>query len=118
MLDNVTQILAEAHEVELRLASAGPGSPALAAALADMRAQFAGLIYPGFIAETGAARLPDLVRYLRAIVRRLDKFGGDQARDAERMATVHRVAAEYEAVAPGAAAGRPLAGRRRRDPVA
>ena len=98
VLDNVTQILAEAHEVELRLASAGPGSPPLAAALADMRAQLAGLIYAGFIAETGAARLPDLVRYLRAILRRLDKFGGDQARDAERMATVRRVAAEYEAV--------------------
>ena len=98
VLDNVTQILAEAHEVELRLAGAGPGSPPLAAALADMRAQVAGLIYAGFIAETGAARLPDLVRYLRAILRRLDKFGGDQARDAERMATVRRVAAEYEAV--------------------
>ena len=98
VLDNVTQILAEAHEVELRLASAGPGSPPLAAALADMRAQVAGLIYAGFIAETGAARLPDLVRYLRAILRRLDKLGGDQARDAERMAAVRRVAAEYEAV--------------------
>jgi ATP-dependent helicase HrpA len=97
VLETVTQILAEAHEVELRLASAGPGSPLLATALADMRAQFAGLIYPEFIAEAGAARLPDLVRYLRAILRRLDKLGGDQARDAERMASVRRVAAEYEA---------------------
>jgi ATP-dependent helicase HrpA len=98
VLDNVSQILAEAHEVELRLTSAGPGSPPLAPALADMRAQLAGLIYPGFIAEAGAARLPDLVRYLRAILRRLDKLGGDQARDAERMASVRRVADEYEAV--------------------
>ena len=65
VLERVAQILAEAHDVELRLASASRGSRHCAAALADMRAQFAGLIYPGFIAATGAARLPDLVRYLR-----------------------------------------------------
>jgi ATP-dependent helicase HrpA len=98
VLDSVAQILAEAHEVELRLASSGPGTPALAAALGDMSAQLAGLIYPGFIAETGATRLPDLVRYLRGILRRLDKLGSDQARDAERMATVRRVVADYDAV--------------------
>jgi ATP-dependent helicase HrpA len=98
VVDAVAQILGEAHELSLRLASASPVSPAIAAALDDMRAQLAGLIYPGFIAETGAARLPDLVRYLRAIGRRLDKLGGDQARDAERMAVVHRVAAEYDEV--------------------
>jgi ATP-dependent helicase HrpA len=98
VLDRVAQILAEAHEVELRLVGIGAGGPALAAALADMRAQLTGLIYPGFIAETGAARLPDLVRYLRAMLRRLDKLGGDQARDAERMTTVRRLAAEYELV--------------------
>jgi ATP-dependent helicase HrpA len=93
----VAQTLAEAHDVELRLANATPGGPALAAALDDMRAQFAGLIYPGFIAQTGAARLADLVRYLRGIGRRLDKLGAELARDAERMAAVHRVAAEYQA---------------------
>ena len=70
----------------------------LAPALDDMRAQFAGLIYPGFIAETGSARLPDLVRYLRGMLRRLDKLGGNQARDAERMAVVRRLAADYDAV--------------------
>jgi ATP-dependent helicase HrpA len=98
VLETVAQILAEAHEVGLRLANADGSGHALAVALADMRTQLAGLIYPGFIAETGAARLRDLVRYLRAMLRRLDKLGGDLARDAERMASVHRVAAEYEAV--------------------
>ncbi len=97
ILDLVAQILAEAHGVELRLASASPPVPALTAARSDMRAQLGGLIYPGFISQTGAARLPDLVRYLRAMDRRLDKLGGEQARDAERMAAVHRVAAEYDA---------------------
>ena len=99
VLDAVAQVLTEAHEVEIRLASAGGGVvPALARALDDTRAQFAALIYPGFIAHTGAARLRDLVRYLRAIVRRLDRLGGEQLRDTERMAVVHRVTDEYRAV--------------------
>jgi ATP-dependent helicase HrpA len=111
VLDVVAQVLAEAHEVEIRLASAGGGEePALARALDDMRAQFAGLIYPGFIALTGTSRLRDLVRYLRAIVRRLDKLAGERVRDTERMAVVHRVTAEYQAVLrelPGAARSGP-----------
>jgi len=99
VLDLVAQVLAEAHEVEIRLASASGGEvPALARALDDVRAQFAALIYPGFIAVTGASRLRDLVRYLRGIVRRLDKLAGEQARDAERTAVVQRVTAEYQTV--------------------
>ncbi len=96
VLDLVAQILAEAHEVEIRLASAAHPVPALASALADVRAQFAGLVYAGFVAKAGARRLPDLVRYLRAIVRRLDKLAGEQSRDTERMAVVHRVTADLE----------------------
>jgi ATP-dependent helicase HrpA len=95
VLDAVAQILAEGHEVEIRLTGATP-VPAVAAALADMRAQFGRLIHPGFISEAGVRRLPDLVRYLRGIVRRLEKLAGEQARDAERMAAVHRVTAAYE----------------------
>jgi ATP-dependent helicase HrpA len=98
VLEAVAQILAEAHEVEIRLASAGGGVPALAKSLDDVRVQFAALIYPGFIAETGSSRLPDLIRYLKAIIRRLDKLAGEAAKDAERMAAVHRVTSEYEAV--------------------
>jgi ATP-dependent helicase HrpA len=95
VIEATARVLSEAHEVELRLAAAHV-APVLEPALADMRAQFAALIYPGFIAATGARRLPDLVRYLGAIVRRLDKLAGEQARDAERMAAVHRVARAYQ----------------------
>jgi ATP-dependent helicase HrpA len=96
VVDHVAQILAEAQDAEIRLAHANP-VPALAPALTDMRAQFAALIYPGFISATGMRRLPDLVRYVRGIVRRLDKLAGEQAKDAEKMAAVHRVMADYRA---------------------
>jgi ATP-dependent helicase HrpA len=95
VVESVAQVLSEAQEVSIRLTGAHP-VPALEPALADMRAQFAGLIYSGFIAATGSLRLPDLVRYLRAIVRRLDKLAGEQDRDAGRMAVVHRVAEAYQ----------------------
>ena len=61
------------------------------AAFADLRAQLAGLVHPGFVAETGARRLPDLVRYLRGMSRRLEKMPEALGRDAERMAVVQRV---------------------------
>jgi ATP-dependent helicase HrpA len=95
VVEAVARVLGEAHEVEVRLSGVHV-LPVLEPAIADMRAQFAALLYPGFIAATGARRLPDLVRYLRAIVRRLDKLAGEQVRDAERMAAVHRVASAYQ----------------------
>jgi ATP-dependent helicase HrpA len=93
-VDAAARVLEAAHEAEARLARAA--GPALAAAVADTRAQFGALIYPGFVSETGLARLPDLVRYLRAISRRLDTMGENPGRDAERMAAVHRVTDAYQ----------------------
>jgi ATP-dependent helicase HrpA len=100
----VGRVLAEAHEAEAGL---GRASPALAPAVTDMRAQLAGLIYPGFVADTGSRHLPDLVRYLRAITRRLEKAPEDPGRDADRMTVVHRVTDAYRQVTGElAAAGR------------
>ncbi|MBO0833574.1 MAG: DUF3418 domain-containing protein, partial [Actinobacteria bacterium] len=97
VVEVVARVLGEAHEIEVRLSGARP-VPAVEPALADMRAQLGGLIYPGFIAAAGSRRLPDLVRYLRAILRRLDKIAGEPTRDAERMAAIHRVADAYAAL--------------------
>ena len=91
-LDLTGQVLEAAHEAESRLHSA---SPVLARAAADAQAQFEALIHPGFVSETGLARLPDLARYLRAISRRLDTAAQDPARDAERAAAVARVTDAY-----------------------
>jgi ATP-dependent helicase HrpA len=80
--------LAAAQQAEARLAEST--SPVLAPAATDVRAQLSGLIHAGFVSETGAKRLPDLPRYLRAIVLRLDKAAANPGRDADRMAAVHR----------------------------
>ncbi len=114
VVEDVARILAEAHQVEIALAGPAQPVPALGPAFADLRAQLGRLIYPGFISATGLPRLPDLLRYLRAMVRRLDKLAGEQARDAERMAVVHRVQAAYESLL----AGLPPADRSRPDVVA
>jgi ATP-dependent helicase HrpA len=92
-VDAAGAVLEAAHEAERRLRSTA--SPPLAAAFDDARAQFAGLIYPGFVSQAGLRRLPDLARYLRAITRRLDTVAEDPARDAARMATVRRVTDAY-----------------------
>jgi ATP-dependent RNA helicase HrpA len=94
VVDVAGQALEAAHEAEVRLQRSV--IPALAAALADARGQFAALIYPRFVSETGLRRLPDLVRYLRAISRRLDTAAADPGRDAERMAVVREVTEAYQ----------------------
>jgi ATP-dependent helicase HrpA len=66
------------------------------AAVADLRAQLAALVGPGFIAELGWQRLPDLHRWLRAAERRLEKLPENRERDRRSMAIVHRVQEEYE----------------------
>jgi ATP-dependent helicase HrpA len=92
-VDATGQVLEAAHEADRRLRSTA--SPPLAAAFDDARAQFAALIYPGLVSDTGLRRLPDLARYLRAISRRLDTAAEDPARDTGRMATVRRVTDAY-----------------------
>jgi len=94
VLDVVSRVLEAAHEAEARLRR--DGAPGLTAALADARAQFAALIYPRFVSETGLRRLPDLVRYLQGISRRLDTAAANPGRDGERMAAVHRVTDAYQ----------------------
>jgi ATP-dependent helicase HrpA len=94
VVDVAGQVLEAAHEAEVRLQRTV--IPALAAALADARGQFAALIRPRFVSETGLRRLPDLIRYLRAISRRLDTAAADPGRDAERMAVVREVTEAYQ----------------------
>jgi ATP-dependent helicase HrpA len=88
-------VLASAREVELGLRSTS--SPALLASLTDLRAQLAGLVYPGFVTATGTAKLPDLLRYLQAMQRRLEKLPERFDRDRTLMTGVQAVQEGYAA---------------------
>jgi ATP-dependent helicase HrpA len=67
-------------------------------AMADIDEQVGGLVYDGFIADSGFERLPDIERYLRAVQRRLEKLPRDGARDTQRMRIVRDLTEEYRAL--------------------
>jgi ATP-dependent helicase HrpA len=94
----VRRVLAAAWEVEQRLARTK--NPLLIPALTDMRNQLSGLVFRGFVSAAGYRRLPDLVRYLQGIERRLDKLPENPPRDRERMLTVQEIQKEYAALPP------------------
>jgi ATP-dependent helicase HrpA len=77
------EIAMAANEVESRLERLV--APAVAASADDARAQLARLVRPGFVTASGAARLPDILRYVRGIDRRLEKLPADPLRDQQRM---------------------------------
>ena len=85
----VEKVMAAAQEVEVALgnATAAPLRPVVA----DVRAHLDSLIYPGFVTDTGATQLPQLRRYLRAMLQRLTDAPGNLARDRDRQAQVEVV---------------------------
>jgi len=87
------EVLRAAHSAEVRLGELR--SPVLEPAAEDIRAQLKGLVYPGFLTAAGTSRLPALARYLRAVLRRLDRLADNAGRDAQQMAVVHRVEDAY-----------------------
>jgi ATP-dependent helicase HrpA len=57
----------------------------------DVARQLGRLVYPGFVAATGEARLPDVERYLRGALYRLERLPDHRAADADRMKAVHEL---------------------------
>ncbi|MGI4896877.1 MAG: DUF3418 domain-containing protein, partial [Janthinobacterium lividum] len=87
------RVLRSAADVERRISRTT--SLSLVPSLADIRAQFTSLVHPGFVAQSGVERLPDLLRYLQGIGRRLESMPDNPQRDRVRMAEFARVAEEY-----------------------
>jgi ATP-dependent helicase HrpA len=60
-----------------------------------VREQLRRLVHPGFVSATGAARLPDVERYLRAAARRLERLPNAVAVDRDRMSAIHELERAY-----------------------
>ena len=90
----VEQILTLTHQLNQRLK--GKMDFTMAFALSDMKSQISGLIYQGFVQKSGYARLLDLLRYLQAIDKRMDKLAQDVNRDRAAMLRVEQVQQAYQ----------------------
>ncbi|MEU8520306.1 ATP-dependent RNA helicase HrpA [Streptomyces sp. NPDC048577] len=102
----VQQVLAAWHACERRLK--GANSLALIDNLADVREQLARLMPAGFVTRTGLRRLPDLMRYLVAVDRRLQQMPTGVQRDTTRMRKVHEMQDEYAWLLEQLPQGRPV----------
>ncbi|MGX6448294.1 DUF3418 domain-containing protein, partial [Patulibacter sp. S7RM1-6] len=110
VLEQVVRVLDAERELRARLErfAAGPSDPAFEAAQRDVIAQLERLVRPGFVAETGARRLPDVVRYLQAAAHRLDRLPDARAADTDRMRAIHELEAAFRRRAQAWPTGRPL----------
>ena len=103
VLDVVRKILTVARTVEQRAGDVARFAPE--PSMADVRQQLGCLVYRGFITASGHSRLPDVLRYLRALEHRLEKLLDNPRRDAERTEAIGDIQRRYEdlraAVPPG-----------------
>jgi ATP-dependent helicase HrpA len=102
----VREVLAAWQACVRRLGSLA--SPVLRESVADVREQLGGLVHEGFVTGHGAARLPDLLRYLTAADRRLQQLPHHAERDAARLAKVRQLREAYAGLLAGLPPGRPV----------
>ncbi|MFJ1649649.1 ATP-dependent RNA helicase HrpA [Streptomyces sp. NPDC088258] len=102
----VQQILAAWQACERRLKATN--SLVLVNNVQDVRDQLAALVPAGFVTRTGLRRLPDLMRYLVAVDRRLQQMPTAVQRDTTRMEKVHEMQDEYAWLLEQLPKGRPV----------
>jgi ATP-dependent helicase HrpA len=86
LCDVLRVILELYHQVRARLAEIA--SPVNAEAREDMEQQLAGLVFPGFMQATPARWLQYYPRYLKALLRRVEKLPQNPDRDQQRLVEV------------------------------
>ena len=102
LVGRVGEVLAIAHDVAMRTRALDASS----LAREDLEVQLQGLVHAGFVSETGYERSRHVLRYLRAMQRRLDVLASDPAKDERRMLAVHAVEDAYFAAVDALPAGR------------
>ncbi len=90
----VEQILTTVFAINKRLK--GRVDISLALALSDIKAQLSGLVFKGFVTANSWKRLPDVLRYLHGIDRRLEKLAIDPHRDRTQMGRIENVQQQWQ----------------------
>jgi len=88
-------VLEARREVERRL-DALPAAAPLQEIRLDVARQLGRLVHPACATAAGAARLPDVERWLRAAAARLGRLPDAAGSDRDRMRTIHELEAAYE----------------------
>jgi ATP-dependent helicase HrpA len=88
-------VLEARREVERRL-DALPTAAPLQEIRLDVARQLGRLVHPGCAVAAGAARLPDVERWLRGAAARLDRLPDAAGSDRDRMRTIHELESAYE----------------------
>ena len=102
----VEEILTTAFNINKRLK--GRVDMTMAFALSDIKAQIEGLIFKGFATECGWKRLPDILRYMKAIERRMEKLPIDPNKDRMHILKIESVVADYKELLNKIPKGQPV----------
>lgn len=102
----VEQVLSIAHGLNKRMK--GRVDLTMITAHGDIKAQLQSLVFKGFVSQHGAAKMTDLIRYLKAIERRLEKLPVDPNRDRLCVLELEKVAEQYQKLANKIPKGMPI----------
>tara|TARA_B100001063_G_scaffold247327_1_gene292707 strand:- start:10520 stop:14410 length:3891 start_codon:yes stop_codon:yes gene_type:complete len=102
----VEQVLSIAHGLNKRMK--GRVDLTMITAHGDIKSQLQSLVFKGFVSQHGAAKMTDLIRYLKAIERRLEKLPVDPNRDRVCVLELEKVAEQYQKLANKIPKGMPI----------
>ena len=102
----VEQVLSIAHGLNKRMK--GRVDLTMITAHGDIKSQLQSLVFKGFVSQHGAAKMTDLIRYLKAIERRLEKLPVDPNRDRLCVLELDKVAEQYQKLASKIPKGMPI----------
>ncbi|MBE0458548.1 ATP-dependent RNA helicase HrpA [Pseudoalteromonas sp. KG3] len=102
----VEQVLSIAHALHKKMK--GRVDLTMITAHGDIKSQLESLIFKGFVSSHGADKLSDLIRYLKAIEKRLEKLPVDPNRDRLCVLELDKVAQEYQKLLKKVPTGMPV----------
>jgi len=102
----VEQVLSIAHSLHKKMK--GRVDLTMITAHGDIKSQLESLIFKGFVSAHGADKITDLIRYLKAIQKRLEKLPVDPNRDRLCLLELEKVAQEYKKLVNKTPKGLPI----------